>query len=57
MPSFGQSGLSVPPFEAANGVNAADAQVLAQILAISVANGSTYAVLPRTDDLQKVISG
>jgi formylglycine-generating enzyme required for sulfatase activity len=49
-------GLSVPPFEAANGVNAGDAQVLAQILAISVANGSKYAVLPRTDDLQRVMA-
>jgi TolB-like protein len=51
----GLPGLSVPPFETANGVNAGDAQVLAQILAISVANGNKYAVLPRTDNLERVL--
>jgi formylglycine-generating enzyme required for sulfatase activity/TolB-like protein len=48
-------GLSVPPFETGNGVSEGDAQVLAQILAINVANGSKYAVLPRTDNLQRVL--
>ncbi|MDR0786155.1 MAG: extracellular solute-binding protein [Treponema sp.] len=48
-------GLSVPPFDSANGVNESDAQVLAQILAIGLANGNVYAVLPRTDSLQKVL--
>jgi formylglycine-generating enzyme required for sulfatase activity len=48
-------GLSVPPFDNINGVNEQDAQVLAQILAIGLANGSKYAVLPRTDSLQKVL--
>jgi formylglycine-generating enzyme required for sulfatase activity len=51
----GLPGLSVPPFAVSNEVNASDAQVLAQILAISVANGNAYAVLPRTDNLQKVL--
>ena len=51
----GLPGLSVPPFETANGVSEGDAQVLAQILAISVANGTKYAVLPRTDNLEKVL--
>ncbi len=48
-------GLSVPPFEAKRGVNAADAQVLAQILAIQIANGEKYAVLPRTDSIEAVM--
>ncbi|GHV78279.1 hypothetical protein AGMMS49944_00700 [Spirochaetia bacterium] len=47
-------GLSVPPFAVANGVNASDAQTLAQILACDIANGNAYAVLPRTDSLEKV---
>ncbi|GHT82786.1 hypothetical protein FACS1894137_02360 [Spirochaetia bacterium] len=47
-------GLSVPPFDVANGVNASDAQTLAQILACDLANGNVYAVLPRTDSLEKV---
>jgi formylglycine-generating enzyme required for sulfatase activity len=48
-------GLSVPPFEVSRDVNVNDAQVLAQILASEIANGNTYAVLPRTDSLQKVL--
>ncbi|MDR0375792.1 MAG: SUMF1/EgtB/PvdO family nonheme iron enzyme, partial [Treponema sp.] len=48
-------GLSVPPFDNINGVNESDAQVLAQILAIGLANGNKYAVLPRTESLQKVL--
>ncbi|GHU60927.1 hypothetical protein FACS189445_1890 [Spirochaetia bacterium] len=49
-----RDGLSVPPFDVANGVNAQDAQTLAQILACDLANGNRYAVLPRTDGLEKV---
>jgi TolB-like protein len=48
-------GLSVPPFEVGKQVNTNDAQVLAQILAIQVANGKKYAVLPRTDSLDNVM--
>jgi TolB-like protein len=48
-------GLSVPPFEVSEEVNAEDAQALAQILAVNLANGNAYAVLPRTDSLQKVL--
>ncbi|MDR0784392.1 MAG: SUMF1/EgtB/PvdO family nonheme iron enzyme [Treponema sp.] len=48
-------GLSVPPFDNVNGVNESDAQVLAQILAIGLANGNAYTVLPRTDSLAKVL--
>jgi hypothetical protein len=51
----GLPGLSVPPFETGSGASEGDAQVLAQILAISVANGTKYAVLPRTDNLEKVL--
>ncbi|MDR1218294.1 MAG: formylglycine-generating enzyme family protein [Treponema sp.] len=47
-------GLSVPPFSRENGINESDAQTLAQILAIGLANGNKYAVLPRTDSLEKV---
>jgi hypothetical protein len=47
-------GLSIPPFDVANGVNESDAQTLAQILACDIANGNAYAVLPRTDSLEKV---
>jgi TolB-like protein len=48
-------GLSVPPFEISSGVNENDSQVLAQILACELANGEKYAVLPRTDTLEKVM--
>ncbi|MDR0597875.1 MAG: penicillin-binding protein activator LpoB [Treponema sp.] len=48
-------GLSVPPFEISTGVNENDSQVLAQILACELANGDRYAVLPRTDTLEKVM--
>jgi formylglycine-generating enzyme required for sulfatase activity len=48
-------GLSVPPFSKENGVNEGDAQTLAQILAIGLANANKYAVLPRTDSLEKVL--
>jgi TolB-like protein len=48
-------GLSVPPFEISTGVNENDSQVLAQILSCELANGDRYAVLPRTDTLEKVM--
>jgi TolB-like protein len=51
----GLPGLSAPPFELSDEVSESDAQVLAQILAINVANGDKYAVLPRTDSLRKVM--
>jgi TolB-like protein len=50
----GLPGLSVPPFSILTGVNQNDAMVLAQILACDLANGNTFAVLPRTDDIDKV---
>jgi TolB-like protein len=50
------TGLSVPPFEiSTESDDANDAQVLAQILATEIANGNKYAVLPRTDSLEKVL--
>jgi hypothetical protein len=49
-------GLSVPPFNIASGVNQSDAMVLAQILACDLANGSKYAVLPRTDSVEAVLA-
>jgi TolB-like protein len=51
----GLPGLSVPPFNVSNGVNQNDAMVLPQILACELANGNRYAVLPRTDSLNKVM--
>jgi TolB-like protein len=48
-------GLSVPPFEISTGVNENDSQVLAQILSCELANGDRYAVLPRTDTLERVM--
>jgi hypothetical protein len=48
-------GLSVPPFEISKDVNEGDAQTLAQILSINVANGNRYAVLPRADSADKVL--
>ncbi|MDR0456536.1 MAG: tetratricopeptide repeat protein [Treponema sp.] len=47
-------GLSVPPFSILSGVNQNDAVVLAQILSCDLANGNRYAVLPRTDSIEKV---
>jgi len=49
-------GLSVPPFNIASGVNRNDAMVLAQILSCELANGSKYAVLPRTDSVEAVLA-
>jgi TolB-like protein len=51
----GLPGLSVPPFVISGDVNQSDAQVLAQILACDLANGTKYAVLPRTDSLEKAL--
>ena len=48
-------GLSVPPFTFLSGVDQSDAMVLAQILSCDLANGNTYAVLPRTDSIDKVL--
>jgi formylglycine-generating enzyme required for sulfatase activity len=48
-------GLSVPPFNISRDVNQNDAQVLAQILSCDLANGSKYAILPRTDSIEKVM--
>ena len=48
-------GLSVPPFNIATGVNQTDAMVLAQILSCDLANSGKYAILPRTDSIEKVM--
>ena len=48
-------GLSVPPFNISSGVNQNDAMVLAQILSCDLANSGKYAVLPRTDSIEKVM--
>ena len=49
-------GLSVPPFNISREVDRNTAMVLAQILACDLANGSRYAVLPRTDSLETVLT-
>jgi len=51
----GLPGLSVPPFTLLSGADQNDAMVLAQILSCDLANGNRYAVLPRTDSLDKVL--
>jgi formylglycine-generating enzyme required for sulfatase activity len=48
-------GLSVPPFNISSGVNQNDAMVLAQILSCDLANSGKYAILPRTDSIEKVM--
>jgi len=48
-------GLSVPPFNIASGINQNDAMALAQILSCDLANSGKYAVLPRTDSIDKVM--
>jgi tetratricopeptide (TPR) repeat protein len=48
-------GLSVPPFNILGNVNQNDAMVLAQMLSCDLANYGKYAVLPRTDSLEKVL--
>ena len=49
--------LAVAPFQIATntGVNTQDAEALAQILAIEVANTGQYAVLPRTTSIQQAM--
>jgi len=48
-------GLSVPPFVISRGVDQNDAMTLAQILSCDLANLGKYAVLPRTDSIDKII--
>jgi TolB-like protein len=51
----GLPGLSVPPFVISPELNQNDAMTLAQILSCDLANAGKYAVLPRTDSLEKVL--
>ena len=48
-------GLSVPPFVISRGVDQNDAMTLAQILSCDLANLGKYAVLPRTDSIDKIL--
>jgi tetratricopeptide (TPR) repeat protein len=48
-------GLSVPPFVFSRGVDQNDAMTLAQILSCDLANLGKYAVLPRTDSIEKIL--
>jgi len=48
-------GLSVPPFVMSRGVDQTAAMTLAQILSCDLANLGKYAVLPRTDSIDKII--
>jgi formylglycine-generating enzyme required for sulfatase activity len=48
--------LAVLPFAAPVGVNQEDAEVLAQLLAVEIANSGKYAVLPRTAMIQSVMA-
>ena len=49
-------GLSIPPFNLLENVQEQmAAMVLAQILACDLANGTRYAVLPRTDSIDKIL--
>ena len=48
--------LAIAPFRVANaGVNVQDAETLAQILAVEIANTGIYAVLPRTSTMQTAL--
>jgi TolB-like protein len=47
--------LAVLPFAAPAEVDQGDAEVLAQLLAVEIANGGNYAVLPRTATIQSVM--
>ena len=49
-------GLSVPPFNILSGVNRNDAMVLAQMLSCDMANAGSYAILPRTDSIDKILA-
>jgi TolB-like protein len=48
--------LAVLPFAVPAGVDQGDAEVLAQLLAVEIANGGKYAVLPRTATIQTVMA-
>jgi formylglycine-generating enzyme required for sulfatase activity len=48
--------LAVLPFAVPAGVNQGDAEVLAQLLAVEIANSGKYAVLPRTATIQSVMA-
>jgi formylglycine-generating enzyme required for sulfatase activity/TolB-like protein len=48
--------LAVLPFTVPSGVDAGDAEVLAQLLAVEIANSGKYAVLPRTATIQSVMA-
>jgi TolB-like protein len=47
--------LAILPFAAPAGVNQNDAEVLAQLLSVEIANSGKYAVLPRTATIQTVM--
>jgi tetratricopeptide (TPR) repeat protein len=47
--------LAVTPFAVPQGINAQDAEVLAQLLATEIANSGKYAVLPRTTTIEKAM--
>ena len=47
--------LAILPFNIPEGVNAGDAEVLAQLLAAEIANSGKYAVLPRTKTIETVM--
>jgi TolB-like protein len=48
--------LAVLPFATPAGVDQRDAEVLAQLLAVEIANSGKYAVLPRTATIQSVMA-
>jgi TolB-like protein len=48
--------LAVLPFAVPAGVDQADAEMLAQLLAVEIANSGKYAVLPRTTTIQAVMT-
>jgi formylglycine-generating enzyme required for sulfatase activity/TolB-like protein len=48
--------LAILPFAAPAGVDQGDAEVLAQLLAVEIANSGKYAVLPRTATIQSVMA-
>jgi formylglycine-generating enzyme required for sulfatase activity len=48
--------LAILPFAAPAGVDQGNAEVLAQLLAVEIANSGKYAVLPRTATIQSVMA-
>jgi formylglycine-generating enzyme required for sulfatase activity/TolB-like protein len=48
--------LAILPFAVPDGVNMSDAEVLAQLLSVEIANSGLYAVLPRTATIQSVMA-